>query len=167
MRYLFGEERRILVLGLDNAGKTTVLQCFQNCACEPTIPTVGFNVETVRYKRLTFRVWDLGGQSSIRPYWRCYYPNTNAIVYVVDSTDTARFNQSKEELLTLLTEPELKGVPLLIFANKQDVDSAATVEDVEEAFSLHLISGRKWSLRPSCATDQYGVAGGLEWLSTL
>ena len=56
----------------------------------PTTPTIGFNVETVQYKNIKFQVWDLGGQSSIRPYWRCYFPNTNAIIYVVDSVDKQR-----------------------------------------------------------------------------
>ena len=78
-----------------------------------TVPTVGFNVETLRYKNITFQVWDLGGQTSIRPYWRCYYPNTgneglkfhnliDAIVYVVDSADTDRIPIAKTELMAIL-----------------------------------------------------------------
>jgi len=84
---LFGsKEVRILILGLDNAGKTTILYKLQNESDEDiqTIPTIGFNVETLSYKNIKFQVWDLGGQTSIRPYWRCYYPNTDAIIFVVD-----------------------------------------------------------------------------------
>ena len=80
-------EMRILILGLDGAGKTTILYRLQAGEVVTTIPTIGFNVETVTYKNLKFQVWDLGGQTSIRPYWRCYYTNTDAIIYVVDSAD--------------------------------------------------------------------------------
>ena len=99
---LFGsKEVRILILGLDNAGKTTILYKLQNEAEDEevmTIPTIGFNVETLQYKNIKFQVWDLGGQTSIRPYWRCYYQNTNAVIYVVDSADTERMGISKQEL---------------------------------------------------------------------
>lgn len=66
------------------------------------MPTIGFNVETLRYKNIKFQVWDLGGQSSIRPYWRCYYPNTDAVIFVVDSTDIERLEVAKAELFALL-----------------------------------------------------------------
>ena len=67
-----------------------------------TVPTIGFNVETLSYKNIKFQVWDLGGQTSIRPYWRCYYPNTDAIIFVVDSTDVERLELAKTELFQLL-----------------------------------------------------------------
>merc|ERR1712066_358046 len=95
-----------------------------------TIPTIGFNVETVQYKNIKFQVWDLGGQTSIRPYWRCYYPNTNAIIYVVDSIDKTRMGDSKQELQLMLQEEELKGVCLLVFANKQDMPNAMTAQEI-------------------------------------
>ena len=75
-----------------------------------TVPTIGFNVETVQYKNLRFQVWDLGGQTSIRPYWRCYYQNTNAIIYVVDSADAERMGISKQELHAMLEEEELQEI---------------------------------------------------------
>jgi len=68
---------------------------------------IGFNVETVQYKNLKFQVWDLGGQTSIRPYWRCYYSNTDAIIYVVDSMDRDRIGISKQELVSMLEVPLL------------------------------------------------------------
>ena len=76
---LGNKEVRVLILGLDNAGKTTILYKLQMGEVVTTVPTIGFNVETVQYKNLRFQVWDLGGQTSIRPYWRCYYQNTNAV----------------------------------------------------------------------------------------
>lgn len=85
-----------------------------------TIPTIGFNVESVKYGQLTFDVWDLGGQTSIRPYWRSYYANTAAVVFVVDSTDIERLEIAADELRAMLNEDELRDAALLVFANKQD-----------------------------------------------
>lgn len=87
----------------------------------PTLvsPAIGFNVETVSYKNIKFQVWDLGGQTSIRPYWRCYYPNTQAIIYVVDSSDVERIGISKEEFHAIVEEEELKDALILVYANKQ------------------------------------------------
>jgi ADP-ribosylation factor-like protein 1 len=96
------KEVRILILGLDNAGKTTILYRLQAAEIETTIPTIGFNVETLQYKNIKFQVWDLGGQTSIRPYWRCYYPNTDAIIFVVDSADQDRLKIAKQELFAML-----------------------------------------------------------------
>ncbi|KAB5513795.1 hypothetical protein DKX38_027701 [Salix brachista] len=99
---LGNQEARILVLGLDNAGKTTILYRLQMGEVVSTIPTIGFNVETVQYNNIKFQVWDLGGQTSIRPYWRCYFPNTQAVIYVVDSSDTERIGIAKEEFHSIL-----------------------------------------------------------------
>ena len=99
-RFFSSSPCRILMIGLDNAGKTTVLYKLKLGEVVTTIPTIGFNVETVVYKNLKFQVWDLGGQTSIRPYWRCYYTNTDAIIYVVDSADRDRVGISKQELVT-------------------------------------------------------------------
>ena len=105
----FGEkEARILVLGLDNAGKTTILYRLQVGTVVSTIPTIGFNVETVTYKNIKFQVWDLGGQTSIRPYWRCYYPNTQAIIYVVDSSDVERVGTSRQEFHAILEDEDAR-----------------------------------------------------------
>ncbi len=99
-----GKEVRILILGLDNAGKTTILYRLQADEPVQTIPTIGFNVETLQYKNIKFQVWDLGGQTSIRPYWRCYYPNTDAIIFVVDSADLERLQVARQELFSMLEE---------------------------------------------------------------
>ena len=95
-----------------------------------TIPTIGFNVEQVTYKNLKFQVWDLGGQTSIRPYWRCYYSNTDAVIYVVDSADRDRVGISKQELVSMLEEEELKNAILVVLANKQDIEGAMSVTEV-------------------------------------
>ncbi|KAF9221939.1 ARF/SAR superfamily [Gyrodon lividus] len=164
-RWSKDQDVRILMLGLDSAGKTTILYRLQIGEVVSTIPTIGFNVETVQYKNIKFQVWDLGGQSSIRPYWRCYFPNTSAIIYVIDSSDHARLTTSRGELLTMLSEDELNGAPLLVFCNKQDVEGALKPEEISD--KLGLAGGetsRQWSVRGSCATKGEGLEEGLDWL---
>lgn len=105
---------------------------------------------------------------SERPYWRCYFPNTSAIIYVIDSSDQARLATSRTELLTMLSEEELKGAPLLVFCNKQDVDGALKPEEISE--KLGLAGGEKtrpWSVRGSCATKGEGLDDGLDWYDCL
>lgn len=156
---------RILMLGLDSAGKTTILYRLQIGEVVSTIPTIGFNVETVEYKNIKFQVWDLGGQSSIRPYWRCYFPNTSAIIYVIDSSDVDRLQTSRSELLTMLNEEELSGVPLLVFCNKQDMEGSLPPEEISDKLGLAGgEKGREWSVRGSCATKGEGLEEGLDWL---
>ncbi|TDL29295.1 ARF/SAR superfamily [Rickenella mellea] len=165
VRWSKDQDVRILMLGLDSAGKTTILYRLQIGEVVSTIPTIGFNVETVQYKNIKFQVWDLGGQSSIRPYWRCYFPNTSAIIYVIDSSDHARLQTSRTELLTMLSEDELKDVPLLVFCNKQDVGGALKPEEISEQLGLAGGErGRQWSVRGSCATKGEGLEDGLDWL---
>jgi len=153
------------MLGLDSAGKTTILYRLQIGEVVSTIPTIGFNVETVQYKNIKFQVWDLGGQSSIRPYWRCYYANTQAIIYVIDASDVDRLATSRAELLTMLSEEELQDVPLLVFSNKQDVPGALKPGEISD--KLGLAGGektRQWSVRGSCAIKGEGLEEGLDWL---
>merc|ERR1712066_856958 len=109
-----------------------------------TIPTIGFNVETVQYKNIKFQVWDLGGQTSIRPYWRCYYPNTDAIIFVVDSADIDRLSVAKGELAAMLQEEELQNAILLVFANKQDQKGAMDSHEISTALDLVDIRNRQW-----------------------
>ncbi|KAJ7551695.1 hypothetical protein O6H91_06G025100 [Diphasiastrum complanatum] len=162
----FGDrEARILVLGLDNAGKTTILYRLQVGEVVSTIPTIGFNVETVQYNNIKFQVWDLGGQTSIRPYWRCYFPNTQAVIYVVDSTDTERIGTAKEEFHAILEEEELKDAVVLIYANKQDLPGALDDVAVTEALSLHKIKSRQWAIFKASAVKGEGLFEGLDWLS--
>lgn len=163
---LFGsKERRILILGLDGAGKTTILYRLQVGEVVTTIPTIGFNVETVQYKNLKFQVWDLGGQTSIRPYWRCYYSNTDAIIYVVDSMDRDRIGISKQELVSMLEEDELKKAVLCIFANKQDIEGSMTVTEVANALGLAAIKNRRYQIFKTSAIKGDGLDEAMEWLA--
>ncbi|CAK9219040.1 hypothetical protein BDL97_02G189800 [Sphagnum fallax] len=164
----FGDrEARILVLGLDNAGKTTILYRLQVGEVVSTIPTIGFNVETVQHNNIKFQVWDLGGQTSIRPYWRCYFPNTQAVIYVVDSSDTDRMSIAKDEFHAILEEEELKDAVVLIYANKQDLPGALDDAAVTEALNLHKIKNRQWAIFKTSAIKGEGLFEGLDWLSNI
>jgi ADP-ribosylation factor-like protein 1 len=158
------KEVRVLILGLDNAGKTSILYRLQLGKVVTTVPTVGFNLETLMYKNITFQVWDLGGQTGIRPYWRCYFTQTDAIIYVVDSTDRDRMGVAKHELLALLDEDELRKCVLLIFANKQDMPNAASEAEVASCLGLNAITNRTWSIVPSSAHTGHGLVEGMDWV---
>ncbi|RMZ71663.1 ADP-ribosylation factor 1 [Pyrenophora seminiperda CCB06] len=158
------KEIRILILGLDNAGKTTLLYRLKIGEVVTTIPTIGFNVESVTYKNLNFNVWDLGGQTSIRPYWRCYYANTAAVIFVIDSTDIERLTTASEELRAMLNEEELRDAALLVFANKQDQPGAKGAGEISEALRLGELKDRNWSIVACSAVDGSGVQEGMDWL---
>ncbi|KAI3618442.1 hypothetical protein CBS9595_002805 [Malassezia furfur] len=155
---------RVLMLGLDSAGKTTILYRLQLGEVITTIPTIGFNVESVEYKNIKMQVWDLGGQSSIRPYWRCYYADTSAIIYVVDAADHERLATSRAELQAMLAEEELANAKLLVYANKQDLPNALDEGQVGAAIGLNELRDRQWSIWRCCAKDGTGLSEGLNWL---
>ncbi|KAF8466447.1 ADP-ribosylation factor family-domain-containing protein [Kalaharituber pfeilii] len=158
------KEVRILILGLDNAGKTTLLYRLKIGEVVTTVPTIGFNVESVTYKNLNFNVWDLGGQTSIRPYWRCYYANTAAVVFVVDATDKDRITTASEELAAMLDEEELKDAALLVFANKQDQPGVLSAAEISDALKLARLKDRSWSIFSCSAVTGDGVTEGMDWL---
>merc|ERR1719486_377502 len=124
------KEMRILRAGLDAAGKTTILYKLKLGEIVTTIPTIGFNVETVEYKNSSFTVWDVGGQDKIRPLWRHYFQNTQGLIFVVDSNDRDRIGEAKDELNKMLAEDELREAIVLVFANKQDLPNAMSVAEV-------------------------------------
>merc|ERR1712061_865916 len=162
---LFGKkELRILMVGLDAAGKTTILYKLKLGEIVTTIPTIGFNVETVEYRNISFTVWDVGGQDKIRPLWRHYYQNTHGLIYVVDSSDSERVSEASEELHRMLGEDELRDAIVLVFANKQDLPNALSVTDLTTKLGLNQLR-RKWYVQAACATQGTGLYEGLDWLS--
>merc|ERR1719376_1513965 len=134
---------RILMVGLDNAGKTTILYKLKLGEVVTTLPTIGFNVETVEYKNICFTVWDVGGQDKIRPLWRHYFTNTQGLIFVVDSNDSERVEEAKNELSRMLSEEELKDTKILIFANKQDLPNALSCAELTEKLGLNELRGKE------------------------
>jgi ADP-ribosylation factor protein 1 len=166
---LFGttKEYRLLMLGLDAAGKTTLLFKLKLGEIQRTIPTIGFNVETVEYRNLKLTVWDVGGQGKIRPLWRHYYTGTQALIFVVDSNDTdpSRIEEAKEEFHNLLAADELSDVIVLLFANKQDLPQAMTASQIAEKIQMSRVR-QQWNIQACCATTGEGLHEGLDWLAT-
>mmetsp|Transcript_12789 Transcript_12789/g.21273 ORF Transcript_12789/g.21273 Transcript_12789/m.21273 type:complete len:182 (-) Transcript_12789:70-615(-) len=163
---MFGKkEMRILMVGLDAAGKTTILYKLKLGEVVTTIPTIGFNVETVEYKNISFTVWDVGGQDKIRPLWRHYYQNTQGLIFVVDSNDRDRIDAARDELHRMLNEDELRESVLLVFANKQDLPNAMSATEMTDKLGLHGLRHRQWYIQPCCATTGAGLYEGLDWLS--
>lgn len=163
---LFGKkDMRILMVGLDAAGKTTILYKLKLGEIVTTIPTIGFNVETVEYKNISFTVWDVGGQDKIRPLWRHYFQNTQGLIFVIDSNDRERINEAREELTRMLQEDELRDAVLLVFANKQDLPNAMNAAEITEKLKLHSLRNRTWYIQSTCATNGTGLYEGLDWLS--
>mmetsp|Transcript_79386 Transcript_79386/g.224721 ORF Transcript_79386/g.224721 Transcript_79386/m.224721 type:complete len:210 (-) Transcript_79386:197-826(-) len=164
---LFGKrEVCILMVGLDAAGKTTVLYRLKLGTMVTTVPTVGFNVEKLEYKNLIFRVWDLGGQTRTRKIWEHYYQATDALIFVVDSSDRDRIEEANEELLKMLHREEMRDAVLLVLANKQDLPDAMTTAELTTKLGLHgLGRSRKWLVQETCATVGDGLYEGLDWLA--
>ena len=157
-------EARILVLGLDNAGKTTILKALSEEDVSTIMPTQGFNIKALTQDGFKLNVWDIGGQRAIRDYWKNYYENTDGLVYVVDSSDEARLSECKETLIELLGEEALKNVPLLVFANKQDLQFALDAEEVLGTMNLAEINDRTWNIQACSAMTKEGLQEGMEWL---
>ena len=152
--------------GLDAAGKTTILYKLKLGEIVTTIPTIGFNVETVEYKNISFTVWDIGGQTKIRPLWQHYYENCDGIIYVVDSSDSLRMKEAREELEEVLGDDRLRDSSLLVFANKQDMPGALNPTEVTGKLGLAELRTREWFIQSTCAVTGEGIVDGLEWLST-
>ncbi|CAK0858850.1 unnamed protein product [Prorocentrum cordatum] len=164
-RFAGQQEMRILMLGLDAAGKTTVLYKLRLGEVVTTVPTLGFNVESVEYRNISFTVWDVGGQDKIRRLWRHYYSGTQGLIFVVDSSDGERAGDAREELLSVLGEEEMRHAAVLVLANKQDLPHAMPAAEVAEKLGLPGMRNHKWFIQSTCATSGDGLYEGLDWLS--
>lgn len=158
---------QLIMIGLDNSGKTTILYKYNLNEVIRSIPTVGFNVETITFKGSTLNVWDIGGQSKIRKLWHHYYESTDGIIFVIDSTDYKRFNGTesvREEIDNILNNDILKGKPILFLFNKCDcLDAQSDVEIIAELNLLHIQDRSIHWLSSSALTGQ-GLYEGLDWL---
>eukprot|EP00929_Paragymnodinium_shiwhaense_P083219 TRINITY_DN4425_c0_g1_i4.p1 TRINITY_DN4425_c0_g1~~TRINITY_DN4425_c0_g1_i4.p1 ORF type:complete len:245 (+),score=37.60 TRINITY_DN4425_c0_g1_i4:527-1261(+) len=156
-----------LVLGLDAAGKTTLLYSLRAGEVKMTIPTIGLYVETLEFrpgnKLVTMTCWDVGGRSNIRALWRHFWRGKDVLIYVVNSRDLDRMQDARDNLQSLLQEPELQGIPLLVYANKQDLPGALSADEVADKLGLHALRGRRWHITASIVPTGTGVYEGLEW----
>ncbi|KAM6967752.1 ADP-ribosylation factor-like 4aa [Aplochiton taeniatus] len=163
----FLQSFHIAILGLDSAGKTTVLYRLQFNEFVNTVPTKGFNAEKVRvslgrHRTVTFHFWDVGGQEKLRPLWKSYTRCTDGIIFVVDSVDAERMEEAKTELHKIVKATENNGVPLLVVANKQDLRNSLGLAEIEKVLALKdLGPATPWHLQPTCAIIGDGLKEGL------
>ena len=155
---------RILMLGLDNAGNTTILKRFNGEDINSVSPTLGFNIKTLEHKGYNLNIWDVGGQKSLRSYWRNYFEITDGLIWVVDSADKRRMHDCKSELHSLLREERLLGATLLVFANKQDLSGALSTEEIKTALQLDDIKTHHWQIIWCSAVTGDNLLEGMDWL---
>ncbi|XP_068575005.1 putative ADP-ribosylation factor-like protein 5C [Cebidichthys violaceus] len=167
MMAVFGDrEHKVIIVGLDNAGKTTILYQFLTKEAVHTSPTIGSNVEEIIVRKTHFLVWDIGGQESLRASWYSYYGNTEIVIVVVDSTDRERLTLTKEELHRMLAHEDLENAAVLILANKQDVKGSMTAAEISQCLTLESISSHSWHVQACCALTGEGLPASLDWMKS-
>ncbi|NXI47650.1 ARL11 protein, partial [Galbula dea] len=161
-------DARVVMLGLDLAGKSTLLYKLKGSQVVETCPTVGFNVESLQTPcRVSFVLWDVGGQSSLRASWPDYLEDTNALIFVLDSTDSARLPEAVAALQEALSHTSMAGVPVLLLANKQDVPGALAPAELEERLQQGQLAGHRWVLQGCSAHTGQGLQEALATLGEL
>ena len=149
---------KIILLGIQNAGKTTILYRLSIGQLVKTTPTIGSNVEEISYNNVKFQAWDLGGQESSRSMWEVYYVNTDAIIYVIDTHDET-YDDSKTQFYKLLKNDTLKN------AIKQDLPGAKSIEEIMQIYGFDNIKDHIWHIQPCSAMTGEGLITGMKWLS--
>mmetsp|Transcript_22526 Transcript_22526/g.49779 ORF Transcript_22526/g.49779 Transcript_22526/m.49779 type:complete len:195 (-) Transcript_22526:184-768(-) len=165
------EERRMILLGIDNAGKTTTLEQLKvlfgvkGMPVDRISPTIGLNIGRIQIDKVVAVFWDLGGHASFRTVWHNYYSEVHGIVFVVDSADSARMDDAKRTLVDILGHEALKGVPVLCMANKQDLPNALDAKGISRWLdSEKLFADRPFHVHPCCALRAQGLEEGVRWL---
>ncbi|KAL5727611.1 hypothetical protein ACHQM5_000790 [Ranunculus cassubicifolius] len=170
--YIFSKtEFHILILGVDKAGKTTLLEklkaLYSNLEGLPPdriVPTVGLNIGRIEASKTKLVFWDLGGQVGLRAIWEKYFEEAHAVIYVIDAACPARFEDSKSALEKVLRHHDLHGAPLLILANKQDLNGAESAEEVSRYLDLKELDDRLHMFEAVSAYDGTGIKDGVDWL---
>ncbi|CAD6187721.1 unnamed protein product [Caenorhabditis auriculariae] len=160
-----GEEHKVILVGLDNAGKTTILYHYLTGDVVDTKPTIGSNVEEITFRNLKFVMWDIGGQESLRQSWSSYYNHTHCVIIVIDSADIVRLAVIKSQLYTMLEHEDLSKASLLVLANKQDLEGALTAPEISNQLGLINIKNRKWQIQSCSALKGEGLNEALEWIA--
>ena len=169
-RFLGKLEARVLIVGLDGSGKSTILHRLKYGVVDPTavISTIGYNCECFEYRKMVLSCWDVGGALDARALWRLYYKGTQAVIFVVDSRDESRLDIAREDLHRMLTEQDLWDSPLLVLANKQDLPYALSVREITERLQLSRLVNRSWYIVGTSAThthmEESNLHAGVDWL---
>eukprot|EP00262_Sarcandra_glabra_P007646 TRINITY_DN20548_c0_g1_i1.p1 TRINITY_DN20548_c0_g1~~TRINITY_DN20548_c0_g1_i1.p1 ORF type:complete len:206 (+),score=43.94 TRINITY_DN20548_c0_g1_i1:266-883(+) len=171
-KYIFSKtEFHVLILGIDKAGKTTLLEklktLYSNLEGLPPdriVPTVGLNIGRLEASKTKLVFWDLGGQIGLRTIWEKYYEEAHAIIFVIDASCSSRFEDSKSALEKVLRHEDLQGAPLLILANKQDLSSAVSAEELARYLDLKELDERLYMFEAVSAYDGMGIKDAIDWL---
>lgn len=158
-----GPPARILIVGLDGTGKTTILYKLKN-EDVTTSPTIYPNFESITYKQNNYNIWDVGGHDKVRILWKNYYRQSHGIIFVIDSSDKDRIVEVNEELQKILKDDELTNTVLLILANKQDLPNSLSISEIIEKLSLHSIVSRQWNILATTATNVNTLYEAFHWL---
>lgn len=160
-------EARVLIVGLDCSGKTTIVNSLLGKDMMQVAPTLGFNIDEYRpaASALSISLWDVGGQSTIRTYWRNYFSQTDALIWVIDSTDRRRLDVCRRALSEVLHAERLQGCLVVILCNKQDVSTALSADEIAGLLALdRLCRNRPYRVFPCSARERTGVAEAFDWL---
>ena len=158
------KDYRILMLGLDNSGKTVILYHYKKEETVKTSPTIGFNVETLDYNNFSLTIWDVGGTEKIRILWKHYFEETDGLIFVVDTNDKERIEESANELKNLVSDENLKNCPILILANKQDLKGTMSSGEVTEKIGIDKFKDKEWFVQGCSGITGQGLKEGLDWL---
>ena len=158
------QEPNILILGLDNAGKTTLLNRLTNEKVGKETPTQGVNGKSIQCCGIKLNMYDLGGQKAIREYWEYYYDNVDALIYVIDANDEGRIEECNDSFQKLLIEEKLKNISVLVYANKADLQTCLDPQQITEKLKLDDIKGRDWSIYSCSALKGTNVKDGIKWI---
>ncbi|KAM8722311.1 ADP-ribosylation factor-like protein 11 [Sparus aurata] len=149
---------QVIVMGLDSAGKSTLLARLLTGQVMETSPTIGFNVGTLDLdKKTSLTVWDVGGQKSMRPNWKFYLDDCKALVFVVDSSDPTRMPEAQKALKKVLGDEKLRRIPLMVLANKKDLPNSMTIREVSRQLDLNSYSDRLWEIQACSALKGLGL----------
>ncbi|KAL7845668.1 hypothetical protein AOLI_G00238600 [Acnodon oligacanthus] len=160
--------RQVVLMGLDSAGKSTLLYRIQRGVVMQTSPTIGFNVLTLELdKKTVFTVWDIGGQGSMRAYWKYYLENSEALVFVVDASDRARMEEAKTALKEVLSDHNMTDIPLMVLANKSDLPDAMTVSEVSKQLDMDSYKDRVWEIQACSALKGLGLQQAFQSVAKL
>mmetsp|Transcript_46804 Transcript_46804/g.122887 ORF Transcript_46804/g.122887 Transcript_46804/m.122887 type:complete len:192 (-) Transcript_46804:526-1101(-) len=164
---LGGKKVRIICVGLDNSGKTTIISHLKpkKAMQQDIVPTVGFTVEEFQKNGLAFTVFDMSGQGRYRNLWEHYYKDVGGIIFCIDSTDAFRMCVAKDELEAMLAHQDLNGVPLLFYANKMDLPTAKQPVECVQLLELDKMTDKPWHIAASNALTGEGIENGIAWLA--
>ncbi|KAL1531434.1 ADP-ribosylation factor-related protein 1-like [Salvia divinorum] len=171
-KYVFSKmEFHVLILGIDKSGKTTLLEKlksqYSNLEGLPPdriVPTVGLNIGRIEVSNSKLAFWDLGGQLGLRSIWEKYYDEAHAVIYVVDAASPSRFEDSKSALEKALRHEDLQGAPVLILANKQDLEEAVSTDELAQYLDINKLDGRDFKFQAVSAFEGLGIKEGVNWL---